>query len=71
MSDGCCDAKESVTSLEVQTFRSLKDGRKAWIVCFSSFILQICVLGILHAFGVFFVAFLEEFKCSKAAAGNK
>ena len=49
---------------------ALKDGKRAWIVCFASFFVQVWVVGILHAFGVFFVAFLEEFKCSKAVAGT-
>ena len=47
-----------------------KDGRQAWIVCVASFLIQVWVIGILHAFGVFFVAFLEEFGGPKASAGK-
>ncbi|XP_071115322.1 uncharacterized protein [Haliotis cracherodii] len=45
-----------------------KDSKWAWIVCVCSWITQVLILGILHAFGVFFVEFIEDFKTSKATA---
>ena len=53
----------------VKNIKSLKDSKRAWVVCLASFLIQVWVVGILHAYGVFFVAFLEEFKCSKSSAG--
>ena len=52
------------------SFQSLKDGRRAWFVCASSFTIQVLHVGFLHAFGVFFVAFSREFQTSKAAVGK-
>ena len=49
---------------------SLKDSKFAWLVCASSFTIQVLHVGFLHAFGVFFVAFSKEFGSSKAAVGR-
>ena len=70
---GEATVQEPDISLECPTdeeiIRSLKDGKKAWIVCGASFLIQVWVVGVLHAFGVFFLAFLEDFECTKAEAG--
>ena len=47
-----------------------KDSKQAWLVCIAAVSSQVVHLGILHAFGVFFVALLEDFPCTKAAAGE-
>ena len=73
-----CDDSRSVKSgattlsaKELENIRSLKDGTRAWIACFASFLIQVWVVGVLHAYGVFFVAFLEEFDCANATAGKR
>ncbi|KAL5010815.1 hypothetical protein ScPMuIL_013120 [Solemya velum] len=43
-----------------------KDSKYCWLVVACGFITQICILGVLHAFGVFYVEFLREFHSSKA-----
>ncbi|XP_067676408.1 uncharacterized protein [Haliotis asinina] len=45
-----------------------KDSKWAWIVCVCSWMTQVLILGILHAFGVFFVEFIEDFKTTKGTA---
>ncbi|KAK3606747.1 hypothetical protein CHS0354_036545 [Potamilus streckersoni] len=45
-----------------------KDSRYAWLVCFCCFTSQVFILGVLHAFGVFFVEFLQSFGSTKAEA---
>ena len=52
-----------------EDLQHLKDGKRAWIVCFSAFLLQVIIVGTLHVFGLFFVVFLDEFHCTKAEAG--
>ncbi|KAL5010182.1 hypothetical protein ScPMuIL_012487 [Solemya velum] len=46
--------------------RLQKDSKYCWLVVVCGFITQICILGVLHAFGVFYVEFLQEFNSSKA-----
>jgi hypothetical protein len=47
-----------------------KDTKYSWFVCSCAFFTQIFVLGVLHAFGVFFVEFVKEFNASKGSTGN-
>ena len=47
-----------------------KDSGRSWLVCFSAFLIQVINVGVLHVFGVFFVAFLREFKSSKGETGE-
>ncbi|XP_033741540.1 LOW QUALITY PROTEIN: uncharacterized protein LOC117328207 [Pecten maximus] len=47
---------------------SKKDSRYSWFVCASGFVIQVFILGIHHAFGVFFVEFVKEFRVSKSQA---
>ena len=49
----------------------LKDTSKAWVVCFAAFIIQVLDVGVLHVFGVFFVALVEDFGASRAVVGEK
>ena len=49
---------------------ALKDSKRAWLVCFSACLVQVVIVGVLHVFGLFFIVFIEEFKCSKAKAGK-
>ncbi|OWF53663.1 uncharacterized protein LOC110446130 [Mizuhopecten yessoensis] len=51
-----------------QTLQSKKDSRYSWFVCACGFVMQVFILGIHHAFGVFFVEFVKEFKVSKSQA---
>ena len=48
----------------------LKDTKYSWFVCCCTFLTQVFILGVLHAFGVFFVEFLKEFKSPKGKAGK-
>lgn len=48
-----------------------KDTKYSWFVCTCAFFTQIFVLGVLHAFGVFFVEFVREFNASKGSTGKK
>ncbi len=48
----------------------VKDSRQAWLVCLGAFLLQVLVVGVLHVFGVYMVAFLKEFKCTTVEAGK-
>ena len=50
---------------------ALKDSKRAWVVCFAACLIQAIIVGVLHAFGLFFIVFIEEFKCSKAKAGKQ
>ena len=56
---------------ESELTAALKDTRRCWYVVVAGFLIQVLILGVLHVFGVFFVALIEEFKCSKADAGMK
>ena len=47
-----------------------KDTKYSWFVCACAFCTQIFVLGVLHAFGVFFVEFIKEFKSTKGTTGT-
>ena len=47
-----------------------KDSKISWVVCFAAFLVQVIIVGVLHVFGVFFVALIEEFQCSRAEAGT-
>ena len=59
------EQKEAVERLE-----ALKDSKRAWLVCFAAFLIQVVIVGVLHVFGVFFVALIDEFHSSKAATGQ-
>ena len=48
-----------------------KDSRRCWLVCFAAWLAQVVIIGVLHVFGVFLVALIEEFKCSRADAGEE
>ena len=48
----------------------LKDTKYSWFVCSCTFLAQVFILGVLHAYGVFFVEFVKEFKSPKAKAGK-
>ena len=47
-----------------------KDNKKAWLVCFAAFLIQVIVVGNLHVFGIYFISFLDEFKATKATTGS-
>ena len=49
---------------------ALKDSKRCWVVCFAAFLLQAITVGTLHVFGVFFVALIDEFDCTRSEAGN-
>ena len=55
----------------VENRAHLKDTNFSWFVCTCTFISQVFVLGVLHAFGVFFVEFVREFKSPKGEAGKE
>ena len=57
-------------SITEEKIRRMKDGPRAWLVCICSFLVQVWVIGILHAYGVFYLAFIEEFKCEPSVAGK-
>ena len=57
-------------SIEDPGPRIPKDSRLAWVTCFAAFFIQVFIVGVLHIFGVFFVAFIDEFQTSKANAGE-
>lgn len=57
-------------SIAEERNRKMKDGPWAWVVCICSFMVQVWVIGVLHAYGVFYLAFIEEFKCPNSTAGN-
>lgn len=46
-----------------------KDSRRSWIVCGAVIVTQILILGVLHAFGIFFVVLTHEFASTKANVG--
>ena len=46
------------------------DGGWAWIVCFSSFMLQFLIYGLCNAYATMLVAFLQEFKRGEAETGK-
>ena len=46
-----------------------KDTKYSWFICCCTFLTQVFVLGVLHAFGVFFVEFVKEFSAPKGEAG--
>ena len=48
----------------------LKDTKYSWFVCCCAFLSQVFILGVLHAFGVFFVEFVKEFNSPKGQAGK-
>lgn len=50
--------------------QTAKDGFYSWIVCVCAFFVRLCIIGVLHSFGSFFVEFTTEFQASKAAAGK-
>ena len=52
------------------TTSSLKDCGRSWLVCFAAFLIQVLNVGVMHVFGVFFVAFLDDFNKSKAETGQ-
>ena len=56
---------------DITTNTRIKDNKKAWIVCFASFAIQVIVLGNLHVFGIYYISFLSEFKASKATTGKR
>ena len=47
----------------------IKDSPRSWLVCAGAFSIQLFIMGFSHAFGVFFVVFVDEFQCSSAKAG--
>lgn len=49
---------------------NLKDTKYSWFICSCAFLTQVFILGVLHAFGVFFVEFLKEFNAPKGEAGK-
>ena len=50
---------------------NLKDTKYSWFICCCTFLTQVFVLGVLHAFGVFFVEFVKEFNSPKGEAGKR
>lgn len=61
---------KGVESLEKEDTEFQKDTKYSWFVCSCAFITQVFVLGVLHAFGVFYVEFIKDFKSSKGETGN-
>ncbi|KAL4232930.1 hypothetical protein ACF0H5_007618 [Mactra antiquata] len=61
------DNEQGVDSKPKENILFRKDTKYSWFVCACAFFTQIFVLGVLHAFGVFFVEFVKEFKASKGA----
>lgn len=47
-----------------------KDSRYSWLVCACSCTTQVFILGVLHAFGVFFVEFIRAFNSTQSKAGK-
>ncbi|KAL3881964.1 hypothetical protein ACJMK2_028346 [Sinanodonta woodiana] len=60
------DLAEDKYEIENSVARIQKDSRYAWLVCFCGFTSQVFILGVLHAFGVFFVEFVQSFGSTKA-----
>ena len=50
---------------------NLKDTKYSWFICCCTCLTQVFILGVLHAFGVFFVEFLKEFNSPKGQTGKK
>ncbi|WAR07024.1 MOT10-like protein [Mya arenaria] len=61
------ETNQGVELLEKEVVGPEKDTKYSWFVCACAFISQIFVLGVLHAFGVFFVEFIKEFKSAKGS----
>lgn len=57
-------------SLEKENTGFQKDSKYAWFVCACAFTTQVFVLGVLHAFGVFFVELIKEFNSAKGETGR-
>ena len=47
-----------------------KDSCYCWFICICGFLTQVFILGVLHAFGVFFVEFVNTFGVTKSEAGK-
>lgn len=61
---------KGVESLEKENIGVEKDTKYSWFVCSCAFTTQVFVLGVLHAFGVFFVDLIKDFKSAKGETGN-
>ena len=64
------DTFKGVETLEKENTEPQKDTKYSWFVCTCAFTTQVFVLGVLHAFGVFYVEFVKDFKASKGETGN-
>lgn len=47
-----------------------KDTYYSWVVCACGFVARVIIVGVLHGFGAFFIAFIEEFKITKEKSGK-
>ena len=68
-----CQAAETQKqqlTISTQEIPVQKDGKRSWCVCAAAYCIQVVILGVLHAFGVFFVAFIDEFKTTKSTTGK-
>lgn len=45
------------------------DKLEPWLICAYGFTSRLLIIGVLHGFGPFFIAFLEEFKITKEQSG--
>lgn len=45
------------------------DKLKPWLICAFGFTSRLLIIGVLHGFGPFFIAFLAEFKITKEKSG--
>ena len=60
----------SADETQIPEWTKYKDGKRAWLVVIAAFSIQVVVVGILHIFGVFFVALVAEFNATKGDAGE-
>ena len=61
------DGQQSSTENSLVASEELpeKDGIRAWMVCLGGYGIQVFILGVLHAFGVFYIHLTKEFNASK------
>lgn len=59
-----------VELLEKETTGFQKDSKYSWFVCACAFTTQVFVLGVLHAFGVFYVELIKDFNSAKGETGK-
>ena len=72
-SDSTMDSRpieERIRRSSSEKLARLKDSSKAWVVCFAAFVIQVLDVGVLHVFGVFFVALIDEFHSTRATVGK-